>query len=287
MGWATGFSGARAECEPSVNPGSFDQSAMLTQSPKAGHSARCYNRVTASLKRFQVYPNERSRMISKTPSPGSRPARRRWWQFSIRGLLLLTGVIAAGLGWYMWRVDTQRDAMEKLQALGVELVLGDSNVFPEEIDSGAVVWLRERLGPHYFSSPNSVSISNYDSNKDKFSQIVDQLVRLPSVKSLNFWADQMDVATFRQIARLRQVETIYIHTYDSVTGQQVEPLTTMTNLRSLEFQESFLDHSAFEMITKIASLKKLYVPGVGVELEAWLAKQRPDLSAHPTGNYAP
>ncbi len=224
-------------------------------------------------------------MMSMNQPPDSKPTRRRWLRFSIRGLLLLTGVIAAGLGWHMQRVNTQRDAMEKLQALEVHLVLKDA-AGQRLDDGGATSWLREWLGPHHFGAPDSAALP-YLGTEGEFSPIVDQLVRLPSVKSLSIWADPMDVDAYRQIARLEQVETIYIHTHSSVTGRRVEPLTTMPNLRSLEFQESMMERSAFEMIAKIATLKTLYVPSLGDETRDRLAKQRPDLAAHHTGNYAP
>ena len=45
-------------------------------------------------------------------------ARRRWLQFSLRGLLLLMAVLAVSLGWTMHKVRRQRLAIGALEEMG-------------------------------------------------------------------------------------------------------------------------------------------------------------------------
>ena len=47
--------------------------------------------------------------------------KRRWLQFSVRGLLLLMLVVAVPLGWAMDKVRHQRDAVSALEKMGCDV----------------------------------------------------------------------------------------------------------------------------------------------------------------------
>ena len=73
--------------------------------------------------------------------------KRRWLQFTLRGLLLLTAVIAMPLGWMMHNVRQQKIAVEALKKRPGCMVL--YGVVPGE-SSGFVEWLRNEYGEYTF-----------------------------------------------------------------------------------------------------------------------------------------
>src|SRR5262245_38247447 len=81
-----------------------------------------------------------------------RKPKRRWRQFSISSLLLLTLVCAVGLALIVGPAERQRRAVRLIESLGGVAVYankGDESYF-------APKWLRQRLGQDYFQSVSEV-----------------------------------------------------------------------------------------------------------------------------------
>jgi hypothetical protein len=203
-------------------------------------------------------------------------------RFSLRSLFVLMTIPCVWLGWHTHRVNAQRDVRAQLKSLGVGLSPADVGELP------VPKWLQDRLGPDHFGSISVAGLAGNDLRPERLGRIVDQLVRLPALRSLNVSAhDPMTIETYRQLARLDRLETLYIHTYDGVAGPELAPLTGMRRLRSLEFQEAFVELPALEAMAAIKSLEELRVPSLSDESRQRLEKSFPNLRVYHTGNYAP
>lgn len=207
---------------------------------------------------------------------------RPWLRFSLRSLFVLVTAACVWLGWHMHRVNTQRDVRKQLQSLGVTLP-------PPDADHVRVPkWLRGRLDADHFASYSRTGLSGPNLDGERLGRIVDQLARLPALRSLSIDAHRpLTHDAYRQLARLDQVETLYIHMYASVSGSDLAPLTEMRSLRSLEFEEAYVQPSALKTMAAIGSLEELRVPTLADDWRRWFENRRPDLRVFHTDNYAP
>jgi len=102
-------------------------------------------------------------MTTDHPNP-SKP-RRRWFQFSLRTLLVLLTVLCVWLGVTVNRARKQREAVAAIEALGgyvrYEYQYGSGQEPP------GPKWLRELIGEEYFVSVVYVVLHNYGSPQKK------------------------------------------------------------------------------------------------------------------------
>ena len=83
----------------------------------------------------------------------SKP-RRRWFQYSLRTLLVLMLLVCIGMGWLavkMQRVRREREAVAAIERLGGWCVYGDPDSAEE---SRGRAWLRKLLGDDFFTHPD-------------------------------------------------------------------------------------------------------------------------------------
>jgi len=82
------------------------------------------------------------------PEPVAAKPKRRWCQFRLATLLLLTLVCGVVLGLWVVPAERQRRAVGYVESLGGDVYYADEGDEP----ALAPVWLREWLGPDYFQS---------------------------------------------------------------------------------------------------------------------------------------
>lgn len=205
----------------------------------------------------------------------------RWLRFSLRSLFVLVTAACVWLAWHMHRVNTQRDVRRQLHSLGIALPPPDTDVLP------VPQWVRGHLDADHFASYTRAGLSG-EVDGERLARIVDQLARLPALRSLNIDAHRpLTHDDYRQLARLDQVDTLYVHMYASVSGSDLAPLTEMRSLKFLEFEEAHIEPSAMKTMAAIESLEELRVPTLGDEWRRWFADRRPGLRVFHTDNYAP
>ncbi len=85
-----------------------------------------------------------------SPQPPAK-RKRRWLQYSVRSLLVLTLLAAMGLGWVrhqMNRLQAEEEAVAAIQALGGTVIYETG---PLEDELPGLEWLRSVLGQNLFS----------------------------------------------------------------------------------------------------------------------------------------
>lgn len=92
---------------------------------------------------------------------------------------------------------------------------------------------------------------------------------------------------FREIAKLRQLEDIFVETYARVSGPELQPLLKMPRLREIEFKESTIEPGVVTTLSKSRSLRALRVPQAVESLEAEAARLNVRFTLGGTGNYEP
>jgi hypothetical protein len=138
--------------------------------------------------------------------PGAR--KYRWYQYSLRAILVTVAVVAAGCGLVMLRVNEVRSQREVIHAIegsgGLFIYWGKNPAEWEliffELEPPGPAWLRSVLGDFYFArsvelsysmlwQPKPVDLSDFD--------LADKLAKLPPINRIdlsdtNVGADQVE-----------------------------------------------------------------------------------------------
>jgi hypothetical protein len=98
--------------------------------------------------------------MSMSTSPPEAPARKlRWFQYSLRSLLLFTLLVSVGMSWVavrMGKARRQKEAVEEIRKLGgvvlyVHELQTSGNPLPSKGPPGPA-WLRSWLGDDFFTT---------------------------------------------------------------------------------------------------------------------------------------
>jgi len=128
--------------------------------------------------------------------------KRRWFQFTLRSLLILMLVISFGLGWFAHQLRLARNrqvAIAECDAAGIYVYQY------EPTDLGKVLrgwpgldnWVRVRLGDSLLSTPSAVSAFEVPGDRVEF--LHSRLKLFPSLKTINLGsADEETAATMRE-----------------------------------------------------------------------------------------
>jgi len=121
--------------------------------------------------------------------PTTPKHRLRWYQYSLRSLLVLTVLVAIGGSWFAWKkqqVERQRAAVRAIKELGGaslydweldDITLGKQGAGPPP----GPVWLRSWIGDNFFA--HVVVVLLYDTRIPNAG--LERLRDLPQIKELN------------------------------------------------------------------------------------------------------
>jgi hypothetical protein len=143
-------------------------------------------------------------------SPDSSPQKRRWFQYSLRTLLLVMLLASIGTSWLAYRATRQRDAVAAI------LRAGGGVIYSYEYDAaGKIVsdpeppapeWLRNVLGIDYFSRVTDVHLAG-DSITDTDLEVLECL---PGLRTLIVAGPGVTDAGLVHLSRLRRLEQLQL-----------------------------------------------------------------------------
>jgi hypothetical protein len=137
--------------------------------------------------------------MDQSESPAAnldRRSRRRWFQFSLRGFLVVLTALAVWLGVIVNRAREQREAVKAIEAMGGIVTydweadpydpFGDDPDNPEE--PGGPVWLRRLVGDEYFQEVTMVRFPLVPSESvPKPLECIPYLRRLRGLETVVLW----------------------------------------------------------------------------------------------------
>ena len=187
---------------------------------------------------------------------------RRWWQLSIRTLLILSAILAITVGVFFRRVRTQGQAVTQIENLGGSVTYQDTwlgECLPESI--------RESVGDHYVANAVSASLSPRAINgrstppsQDELRHFVDAARKLPKVTTLKTYSLNLsdeDLAIFTPLRK--QIEELSVYQPHCVKfhGSRLDLLSGWKQLRSLSICSNGLYSDEQPDQLNIAPLSKL------------------------------
>ncbi len=159
--------------------------------------------------------------------------RRRWVQFSLRTILVVTAIVAIFLGITIHRARARRDAIRAIDERG-----GTYGVY---ITGPA--WLRRLAGDEkYFYDAARVSFGpsnqGYDPKRpftnDELEQMIDHINAFPPFIDLDLSSPHITDDGLRHLSGLRNIEGLWLKRA-KITDDAIEHLVQLTTLKELHF----------------------------------------------------
>ena len=185
-------------------------------------------------------------MPQADPSPPARP-KRRWFQYSLRTLLILTTVVAALFAWWSHKARRQKLAVEALQRAGALVVYDHKGTLPDDFGlafwgeeqgpSFWPTWLVQALGVDYFSHVHCVAINNpvvyhMSQNHAVDDTTLEYIKHLPAVRLLCLNSAQVTDTGLRNLESLTSLRSLELIN-NPITDLGLEHLRGLTNLERL------------------------------------------------------
>jgi hypothetical protein len=184
---------------------------------------------------------------------------RRWYQFSLRSLLVFTLIFAVTVGWLGSKIGQkrcERQAVEAILKAGGQVWFDresrrDRPTIPNEASGPR--WIRWALGDNFFSEVRQVGLCFDDD---------ETLAQLEALRDIEFLtvADggkitSAGVAHINALPHLRSLKL----TATSVTDQWLDHLKGLPNLRILILDRTNIDDKSIGRITELIQLEELFL----------------------------
>lgn len=160
--------------------------------------------------------------------------RRRWFQFSLKALLVAVVVLSLPLSWFAARLHRARDQRKAIQALirieGCVAYDTDDAGFPARLTPS---WLRALLGRDFFDQVIVVGLVGPQVTDSELRH----LVRLRSLKSLLVIDTEVTDDGLEHLRGLTSVQDLSLFN-TPITDAGLEHLKPLVNLRHLDLEHT-------------------------------------------------
>jgi hypothetical protein len=179
---------------------------------------------------------------------------RRWFRFSLRGLLLFVTLYSLACSWVAVRLrDEKREeaAAAAIEALGAQ-VEWDKN-------AAGPTWLRGVLGEHFFGHVEGVTFV-LDEVTEKS---VKSLVALPHLQSIGIFFTNVSDAGLKRLQRLHGIKNLsFIGT--NVTNAGLDKLAGLKQFETLQLWGTEVTDAGLDKLAVFEKLQELSIDGENI-----------------------
>jgi hypothetical protein len=198
------------------------------------------------------------------------PARKlRWFQYSLRSLLLLVLLVSLGMSWVavrMKRAREQEQAVEEIAKVGGEVQYDyqdpqfrtSGDPFAES-DPPGPAWLRNVLGQNFFAAVVAVDFRRSSVNDAGLGHVE----RLMQLQTLDLSGAQITDAGLQHLKGLTQLKTLFL-SGRKVTDAGLEHLRGLTQLQQLNLYDTQVTDAGLSHLKGLTQLQTLFLGGTKV-----------------------
>jgi hypothetical protein len=208
-------------------------------------------------------------------SPVPSKPKLRWYQFSLRTLLLFITLFACACSWFAVKnqqAKKQKAAVEKLRSFGYTICYDYEHYSTEQgYDKTPPTpqWILNFTGIDFFYNVYSVghakSLPAYHKQKtpaltDADMAIFEQLPQLRCLYLNNYYGSPPEITDLgmAQLEKLRFLELLSL-TETSVTNESLKHIKTLTNLEYLYLNDTPVTDEGILVLRELKKLQHLYV----------------------------
>ena len=180
--------------------------------------------------------------METTPPRTDKPGRnRRWFQFSLRTLLIFVTLFCFVAGWFglcLHRAAQQRQTVAELNAAGCQVrfdwfVKADGTNDDDAKPPGAE-WLRNLLGSDFFDTAVAVESAFKENRSRHFGDAEIELTsKFPHLQQLTIYESSATAVGVARLAELQQLESLEV--FDRrVDDSWIEATSKLTSTSSLK-----------------------------------------------------
>ena len=205
-------------------------------------------------------------VMSMASSPPETPARKlRWFQYSLRSLMLLVLLASVGMSWFavkMKRAREQKEAVEEIRKWGGEVHYDyefqrSGNPLQPSGPPGPA-WLRNLMGEDLFATVVWVAFGPYSSDAD-----LEQLHGLTQLQTSYLGGRHVTDAGMEHLKGLPQLQTLDLDATDSTDGG-VQHLKGLTQLQTLDLSSTQVTDAGLECLRGMSQLQRLRLTATNV-----------------------
>jgi Leucine-rich repeat (LRR) protein len=211
-------------------------------------------------------------MASGQSNPSKPKRRRRWLQFSLRTMLLVTLLVALVLGWLAEKIDVawrQQRAAESILKLGGQVHYGYQFFSaPGTLSSGppprppGPKWLRWLMGEHFFARVAVVTYPPGISDKD-----LKHLDDLPYLTQIHLRGGTVTGAGLNHVWKHDKLRALTLRSV-SVTDVDAANLAGLTQLEQLDLRHTPITDETVKTLSGLPKLSRLLLEGTFISHEA-------------------
>ena len=186
-------------------------------------------------------------------SPPEAPARKlRWFQYSVRSLLLFMLLVSLGMSWVAVKIDRarrQERAVEEIEKLGGYVMY--DYVFQGGVPPGPA-WLRSLWGENILAT---VVVVNFDCSRVSEAGL-EHLKGLTKLEGLVLNNTEASDAWLKHLEGLTRLQGLWLH-HTRVTDAGLEHLKRLTQLQSLDLWDTRVTDGGLEQLKGLTQLQGL------------------------------
>ena len=177
------------------------------------------------------------------------------FRFSVRGLLALVLIIAAGMGWIVRQAHVQRDAVAAIEKAGEVRYACDANMSsPGNTLPGWKEGIAEYIGIDFVDHVVSVRLKSHGTRAD-LQQAVDRLGDLVQVRRMNLMGIAVKDDALVQVERMSRLESLLLQ-FTSISDGGLAHMRNLTNIKTLLIAGGISDAGLVHLkeLTKLSDL---------------------------------
>ncbi|MGV3608994.1 MAG: hypothetical protein ACO1RA_21495 [Planctomycetaceae bacterium] len=175
--------------------------------------------------------------------------RRRWFQFSLRSLLIVMLLLSVGFGLYL---PARRRSLEQWRAVNV-LSENSSNGLRFIVDREKPDTWQKRLG---IDLPDFTETQVRSGSELGDEMMLNHLLKLPQLESILISRSEFDDSDLRALSNLPKLKSFGVGS-DSVTGEGMTHFVGQEKLQHLYLRGSNLSDRGLEVVARLQGLSSL------------------------------
>jgi Leucine rich repeat/Leucine Rich repeat len=201
-------------------------------------------------------------MEAEPPKADPPKRKRRWFQFSLRSLMIFTAIVAVGCGWIGRRMEQkrkEREAVEAIVRLKGEVFYDYQRETVEDVQPSGPAWLRKLLGENFFSEVDAVLL--YDSDvTDAGLANLEGLSELQTLVLTGTKVTDVGLSNLRGLAHLQNLTL----SGDTITDAGLVNLSQLPRLQELDLARTNITDAALKHLSGLKQLRTLNLRGTKV-----------------------